>query len=112
MVSVGWCDGDAIAQDAALRDTAIHPRGCHHARLTGATVIVFVRGAALQGILLILVWRIVQATTSGFSQGVAGLFSAGGAVLVGLAAVAHGHVQTETRLRCGHTVRRRRGECT
>ncbi len=81
----------------ACREVAL----AQDARLTGDTVIPLVHLAALQRVTLVLPRIIVDGAAFGCGQGVARFPAACGCTLVGLAAVAHRHIVTVSRLRLG-----------
>ena len=91
--------GDRFAQQAACCDTALDSAFTAHSRFTIGAVTALKDAATLLRILLVLTGRIVERPAPRFAEGVACFLTAGGSVLIRLAAVANGHFLPEARLR-------------
>ena len=95
---LGGYDRHGLADDAATAHTSFAAALTAHARLAITAVVALKRIATLKRVAGVFSRRIIEATALGIGQGIAGFQSAGGEVLVGLAAVASSHVLPEAGL--------------
>lgn len=97
--SLPRCDGDAFAQDATGLGAAGDVSLAENPRDAGLAVISCMRFAAPQCIGLVLVGYVDELATFGFCQRTPSFAAAGISCLIGLAAVAYGHLVNIVGLR-------------